>query len=61
MVLTAAERSKRYRDKLKLNPQKYQESKEKDRLRKTRKQTSMTKQEIEQQLKNHREAQARHR
>jgi hypothetical protein len=48
MVLTAPERSKRYRDKLKLNPNKYQELKEKDRQRKIRKQASMTKQEKEQ-------------
>jgi hypothetical protein len=61
MVLTAAERSKRYRDKLKLNPNKYQELKKKDRQRKIRKQASMTKQEKEQYLKDHREAQERHR
>jgi len=60
MVLTAAERSKRYRDRLKLNANKYQELKEKDRQRKIRKQASMTKQEKEQYRENHRNAQERH-
>jgi hypothetical protein len=61
MVLTTAERSKRYREKIKQNVNKYEELKEKDRQRKARKQASMTKMERKKYREKHREAQERYR
>ncbi|CAM4822458.1 unnamed protein product, partial [Rotaria magnacalcarata] len=61
MPLTAAERAKNYRDRLKQKTNKYNDSKRKDRERKARKRASMTIKEKEISLINHRVAQRRYR
>ncbi|CAF4083557.1 unnamed protein product [Rotaria magnacalcarata] len=61
MSLTAAERAKNYRDRLKQKTNKYNDSKRKDRERKARKRASMTIKEKEISLINHRVAQRRYR
>lgn len=61
MVLTAAQRAKRYREKLKEKINKYDEYKKKERQRKYRKRVAMTKQQREKHLAQHREAQQRYR
>ena len=57
MPLTAAERMKNYRDRLKQKTAKYLEHKHKDRERKARKRVSMNKKEEEVFIENHRRAQ----
>ena len=54
MTLTAAEGTKRYRDRLKWKRTKYNEFKQRDRQRKAGKQSAMTSQEQEIFLDNHR-------
>ena len=61
MASTAAERAKKYRDRIKQNQTKYSEFKRKDRLWKARKRMLMDKQERENQRDKHRMTQQRHR
>ncbi|CAF3278031.1 unnamed protein product [Rotaria socialis] len=61
MALTAAERAKNYRDRLKQKTKKYIDFKRKDCERKARKRTSMNINEKEVFLNNHRITQRRHR
>jgi hypothetical protein len=61
MALTAAERTKRYRDKLKKKRTKYNEFKQKDCRRKAEKRSAMSVKEQEKFLDNHRKAQQRYR
>ena len=61
MALTAAERAKRYREKLKKTQNKYDEYKQRERQRKYRQRASMTKQQRQKHLSQHRQAQQRYR
>lgn len=61
MPLTAAERAKNYRNRLKQKRDKYNDFKQKDRERKAQKRASMTLKQIECSLINHRLAQQRYR
>lgn len=61
MPLTAAERAKKYRDRLKQKTAKYLESKREDCARKARKRASMNTKEEEEFLENHRKAQLAYR
>ena len=61
MVLTAADRAKRYRAKLKEKHEKYLVFKQKDRQRKSRKRALMTKEQREKHLIKHQHAQRKHR